>query len=512
MANLTLARLTRRDREMAVRAALGASRARLARQVLTESVLLALVGGALGLFFAYLGLDLLIAFAARLTPRASEIRLDAGVLLFALIVSFATSFLFGLIAALPIGGDLGAALKEGSIGATSGRNRARNALIVSQVALSFTLLIGAGLMTRSLIKLSNVDPGFKPENVLRMSISLNWTKYRQPKERREFHQRLLERLKGLSGVRYAAVSMTFPLETMGPMRNDLQIEGYNAPPGEPGPTADFRIASSDYFQTVGMPLLRGRAFTDSDNADAPRVVILNQFMARHYWGQRDPVGQRVSFDSGKTWSTVVGVAGDVKQYGLASPVVDEIYLPLLQEPLLESSLLVRTAVDPASMARDVIAVVHQIDPQQPVAHVQTLKQVRDDSLASPRLTAILLSLFAVLALVITAAGISGVVALAVSQRTHEIGIRMVLGATPANVLRMVLGQGMAPVLIGLCLGVAGAMALTRLMSSLLFGIEPADPLTFVTAVLVSVAIAAAACLWPARRATSIQPLVALRAE
>ncbi len=512
VANLTLARLTRRDREMAVRAALGASRARLVRQVLTESLLLALVGGALGLFLAYLGLDLLVAFAARLTPRADEIRLDASVLLFALVVSFATSFLFGLIAALPISGDLGAAMKEGSISVTSGRNRTRNALIVSQVALSFTLLIGAGLMTRSLIKLSNVDPGFNPENVLSMSISLNWTKYSQPKQTRDFYERLLERLKGLSGVRSAAVSMTFPLDTMGSMRNDLQIEGYTSPPGEPGPTGDFRDASSDYFETIGMPLLRGRAFTDSDNAEAPPVVIVNQSMARHYWGQRDPLGQRISFDDGKKWRTIVGVVGDVRQYGLASPVVDEVYVPFLQSPLLSASLLVRTAADPASIARDVIAVVHQIDPQQPVAHVQTLKQVRDDSLASPRLTAILLSLFAVLALVITAAGISGIVALAVSQRTHEIGIRMVLGATPADVLRMVLLQGMAPVLIGLCLGVVGALALTRVMSGLLFGIEPADPLTFVTALLVSAVIAAAACLWPARRATSIQPLVALRAE
>jgi predicted permease len=497
---------------MAVRAALGASRARLVRQVLTESVLLALLGGALGLFLAYLGLDLLVAFAARLTPRADEIRLDAGVLLFALVVSFATSFLFGLLASLPLSGDLGVALKEGGTSVTPGRNRTRNALIVSQVALSFTLLIGAGLMTRSLIKLSNVNPGFNPENVLSMSISLNWTKYSQPKQISDFFQHLLERVRALSGVRSAAVSMTFPLDTMGPMRNDLRIEGYNIPPGEPGPAGDFRDASSDYFETIGMPLLRGRTFTDSDNADAPPVVIINQSLARHYWNQQDPLAHRVSFDNGKTWRTIVGVVGDVKQYGLANPAPEEIYVPFPQSPLLGASLLVRTAANPISMARDVIAVVHQIDPQQPVAHVQTLKQVRDDSLASPRLTAILLSLFAVLALVITAAGISGIVALAVSQRTHEIGIRMVLGATPANVLGMVLRQGMAPVLIGLGLGVAGALALTGLMSSLLFGVEPADPFTFIASLLAAAAIAAVACLWPARRATSIQPIVALRAE
>ena len=290
VANLTLARLTRRDREMAVRAALGASRARLVRQLLTESVLLALLGGALGLFLAYLGLDLLVAFAARLTPRADEIRLDAAVLLFAFIISFATSFLFGLIASLPLSGDLGVALKEGAASVTLGRNRTRNALIVSQVALSFTLLIGAGLMTRSLIKLSNVPLGYNPENVLSMSISLNWTKYSQPKQMRDFFQSVLERVQGLSGVRSAAVSMTFPLDTMGSMRNDLRIEGYTIPPGEPGPTGDFRDASSDYFETIGMPLLRGRTFRDSDNADAPLVFIVNRSMARHYWGERDPVG------------------------------------------------------------------------------------------------------------------------------------------------------------------------------------------------------------------------------
>jgi putative ABC transport system permease protein len=515
VANLTLARLARREREMAIRSTLGASRVRLVRQVLTEGMLLALAGGSLGLLLASWGMDLLVSFAARLTPRADEIHIDTAVLVFTLVASLGTSLLFGLLASIPFGGDLTAALKEagGHSTAGAGRHRTRNALVVAQVALSFALLIGAGLMTRSLMKLQNVDAGFHPDHVLTMLLSLNFTKYDTGPKQIAFHRPLLERVKALPGVRSVAVSMTFPLNReMGPMRGGFLMEGRTIPPGTPQPLADYRTVSSAYFETIGMPLLRGRSFTDADTAEAPAVVIINQSMAHHNWGNDDPVGRRISYDDGKTWATIVGVVGDVRQYGLATQPTDELYLPLFQSPLNEATLLLRTAGDPAALAPQVISMIHQVDPQQPVARVQTMERVRNDSLSSSRLTAILLSLFAVLALVITTSGISGVVALTVSQRTHELGIRMALGATPGSVLRMVLRQAMVPVLVGLSLGMAGALLLSRLMSSLLYGIEPADPLTFLGAGVMSLVIAAMACLWPARRATAIPPMVALRSE
>ena len=514
VANLSLARLKRREREMAVRTALGASRSRLVRQILTESALLAVIGGAVGLFVAWQGLDLLVAFAAKLTPRAGEIRIDTPVLLFTLLVSLATSFLFGLIAAAPTREDLSAALKEAGGHSTEGSSghRLRNTLVVAQVALSFTLLIGAGLMTRSLTKLQHVDAGFNADHVLTMSISLNWSKYTNAQLRRGFYTPLLERVRALPGVRSAAASMSFPLNDMGPMQGSFRIEGRPIEPGAPEPMTDFQVVSSQYFETVGTPVLRGRAFTDADGADAPAVALVNLSMARHYWSNQDPIGMRISDDDGKKWITIVGVVGDVRRYGLATPPSDELYLPLPQSPLLGSTLVVRTAGDPASMTRELTSVVHQIDAQQPVAKVRTLEQVRHESLSSPRLTTILLSLFAVLALVITAFGISGVVGLSVSQRTHELGVRMALGATPGNLLRMVLRQGLAPILIGVFLGIAGAVALSRVLSGLLYGVEPLDPFTYVVAAILSLVIATVACVWPARRVTQIQPMIALRNE
>ncbi|HVG17783.1 MAG TPA: ABC transporter permease [Blastocatellia bacterium] len=517
VANLTLARLMRREREMVVRAALGAGRGRLIRQLLTESTLLSLLGGVLGLLLAAGGLHLLVAFAARFTTRASEISIDASVLLFTLIISVATGLVFGLMPAFTSEKNFTAALKEGSGRSTAGagRQRVRNALIVAQVAVSFMLLIGAGLMMRSLFKLQQVNPGYNPENVLAMRLSPNWSKYTTPQQYQEFFNRVLERVKPQPGVISASLASTYPMNPQGiangPFNRNFLIEGRPLAEGELAPRADSRVASPEYFQTIQMPLVTGRYFTEADNNEALPVAIINQTMARHRWSDEDPVGKRVSFDRGQTWTTIVGIVGDVKQYGLDREATDEIYTPLAQNNFA-GNLLVRTAADPMSMAQVMREAVYAIDPETAVDNVQTLEKVRSESLASPRLTAMLLGLFAGLALLITVAGISGVMALSVSQRTHEIGIRMALGASQGRVLAMVMRQGMTLIVVGLALGVVGALTLTGVLSALLFSVEPHDPVTFVAVSLVLIAVAALACFVPARRVTTIDPMLALRRE
>lgn len=514
VANLTLARLIRREREMALRSALGAGRGRLTRQLLTESTVLALAGGALGLVIALACVDLLMTFATRFTPRASEISIDGPVLLFTVAVSLLTGIALGLIPAVSRRKSLVSALQEGSDRSTlgAGRHRVRSLLIVAQVAVSFMLLIGAGLMVRTLIHLQRVDAGFQAERVLTMRIDLNFSKYTQVEPRRIFHERLLQSIDATPGVLSAAISADFPLnEGSGPNTGAFQIEGRPVPASDQLlPQADFQRASPAYFKTIGIPVLRGRAFSPADRAGTPRVALINQRLASRHFPGVDPLGKRVSFDQGENWISIVGIVGDVKQYGLATEPTDQLYLPVLQSPPLSATVLIRTAAAPMTMARLARETVHQIDPEQPVDRFRTLEQVRSLSLSSPRLTAVLLSLFALLALVITAMGITGVIAFSVSERTREFGIRLALGAQPSGVLRMVLRQGMALVLLGLSIGVAGALLLTRLMTGLLVGVPPTDPLTFLAVSLVLLAVAAAACFVPARRATAVEPLTALR--
>lgn len=517
VANLTLARLMRREREMAIRSALGAGRGRLIRQLLTESTLLSLAGGALGLLLAAGGLQLLVGFAERFTTRASEIRIDGLVLLFTLLVSVATGLIFGLMPAFSSDQHLTGTLKEGGGRSSAGlrRQRIRNLLIVAQVGVSFILLIWAGLMLRSLIKLQNVNPGFDPERVLVMRISPNWSKFNTNQDTRALLLRILDKARSEPGVLSAALGSTFPMNqlgiTSGPFNRGFQIEGHPIPEGELAPQADFRAASTDYFETVRQPLVRGRTFSEGDIDKAVPVAVINQATARHRWGDEDPIGRRVTFDRGQTWLTIVGVVGDVRQYGLDREPTDEIYVPLAQAGF-GGNLLVRTASDPMSIANLTREAVYEVDPDTAVDRVQTLEQVRSDAVASPRLTAILLAMFAGLALVITAAGIAGVMALSVNQRTHELGVRIALGATPGRVLGMVMRQGMSFVLVGISVGVVGALLLGRLMSSLLFAVEPTDPITFLAVALVLIAVAAAACFVPARRVTSIDPMLALRSE
>jgi predicted permease len=518
VANLSLARLSDRGRELAVRAALGAGRHRLLRQLLTESTLLALAGGALGLLVAALTLEALVGFAARFTPRAGEVRIDGTVLAFTLGLAVLTGLVVGTLPGLPAFERLARTLAgEGRMTAGRSRQRLRSALVVSQLALSFMLLIGAALMLRSFAKLQRVDAGFRTENVLTLTLDLNWAKYTNPARRVDrarvlgVIESLWERVRALPGVVTTGSAWTFPLNSA--WRNDgtFMIQARHAE-GQILPTADFLGASADYFDAIGVPVLRGRAFDAHDRDDAAPVALVSRGLARRHWGDADPVGQRISLDRGQSWRTVVGVVGDVRQTGLAQEPKDSVYLPFLQFPGFSSSLFVRTMVDPREVADQVRAQVRVLEPEAAVSGVRTLEEIRHEALSSPRLTTVLLGLFAALALAISAAGLSGVLAYSVSQRTQEIGIRMALGAAPGRVLAMLLGQGLAAAAIGLGLGLVGAIGLSRLISGLLFGVEPTDPLCFLGSALVLSAVALVACLLPARRATVIDPMLALRTE
>ena len=514
VANLNLSRMVRRERELAVRAALGAGRVRMFRQLLTESFMLAVIGGGLGLLFSWGALSLLVNFAARFTPRAREIHMDGTVLLFTLAVAVLTSVLSGTAPALAARDTVVGSLKEGGAQSTIGvgRRRMRSLLIVGQIAVSFLLLIGAGLMLRSFMRLQHVDPGFQPENVLTMDIALDFVKYNTNDKQRAFFEALLDKVQIQSGVKSAAASMMIPFTAGMTMTGDFQIEGQAPAPGQALPKADFRIVSPSYFEALHIPVLNGRGFLQIDRPGVPDVAIVNRSSARHLWGSQDPVGTRFSTDGGKTWTQVVGVVGDIKQYGLDRDVVDEIYVPMAQNPMGQASLVVKTAVEPMSIARGVIELLHGIDPNQPAARVRSLEEVRAESVAAPRLTANLLSLFALLALTIAATGIGGVMALAVGQRRHEIGVRMAIGARPGEILRMILGQGMVLAFFGVVLGLLGAFALTRLLQRLLFEVGPTDPLTFVGVAVVLSAATLVACYVPARRAARVDPIVALRVE
>jgi putative ABC transport system permease protein len=511
VANLTLAGLVRRDRELALRTALGAGRRRLVRQLLTESTLLALVGGTVGLAFAAAGLDLMISFAARFTPRAYEIAIDNTVLGFTLMLSLVTGLLFGTLPAL-CRQDVVVALRDGGDRATAGPagRRARGALIAGQLAVSFMLLIGAGLMLRSLVRLHHVDPGFNPENVVTARLDLNWSKYNRDRPVIQFSERLLARVRSVPGVTHAAIANTFPLNATTPHSNSFQIQGRWRDRHRPDPEAEVRSATSDYFAAVGIRLVRGRLYRDAEDDSDRKVAVINQSLARRYWGAADPIGQRVSDNGGRSWVTIIGIVSDVKHYGLDRGPVGEAYVPWSYEPWRDMRLVIRTQNDPVSIAASLRSIVREIDASQPVTEIQTLQELRREALASPRLTAILLGAFAALALGITITGLAGVVAFSVSQRTREFGVRMILGAEPREVLRMVLREGMAVVAVGLALGVAGALFFTRLLSGLLFEIEPRDPLTFLGVSFVLLTVAAAACLVPARRATLVQPVTALR--
>jgi putative ABC transport system permease protein len=513
VANLTLARMLRRDRELAMRSALGAGRWRLVRQLLTESTLLALAGGAFGLLFAWSTVDMLTTFVSRFTARTGEIGIDPQVLGFTLLASILTGLIFGTVPALSSRVDLVSTLKSGGKGMSDAgsRRRLQSALIVAQVSVSVVLLVGAALLLLSFYRLQRVDAGYRGDRVLSAEVFGNFTKYPDAQSLRRLYLSILERLETMPGVVSAAVTNAVPLAGIQPGQTRFQIQGriYDSP--DHRPTADVRVASAKYFETLGIPLRRGRVFNELDHDRAAQVAIINESMVRH-WEGRDPIGAEVSFDNGQNWVTIVGVVGDVKSFGLDRDAVAQVYRPLRQTGGIGGRVLVRTIGEPMEAARLIREAVHTVDPDIPIENVSTLDEIRDRSLARPRLTAVLLGVFAALALLVTITGITGVIATSVSQRTQEFGIRMALGASQHGVLRMVLRQGLVLVIFGLLIGIGAALALARVLQSYLYRTAPTDPLTFVAAAAALMAAGTLACLGPAWRATRVDPMAALRAE
>jgi predicted permease len=512
VANLALARIMRREQEMAVRAALGANRVRLIRQLLTESTLLSVAGGALGLLLASGCVELLVRFVGRFTTRAAEVRISTEVLLFTLGISVLTGLIFGSIPALAQRLNLVTSLKEGSANATvkAGGVRLRNVLVAGQVALSFVLLIGAGLMVRSFIKLQQVNAGYNPENVLTANVPLNFSKYNN-QETLTFFDRVMRKLEATPGILAVGVNNGAPLAPGMPMNTTFIVEGRPVNEREALPSTDVEFVSPGSMQLLGIPLISGRFFTPHDNADSPEVAIISRSLAQHFFPNEDPLDKRIYADNGKTWVKVVGVVGDVKYYGLDQETKDTAYVSFAQTPM-GSTLLVKTAGNPMNYAQQVREAVLSVDPEQPVNGIQTLQELRGDTLVQSRLTALLLALFAGLALAIAATGLSGVTALMVSQRTREIGIRMALGAQSNEVLRMVLMQGMSVIAVGLVVGTVAALIFSRVMKTLLFETTVTDPVTFIGVALVFLAVGLAASYVPARRVTKVDPLIALRSE
>jgi putative ABC transport system permease protein len=514
VASLTLARTLRRDREIAMRTALGAGRGRLVRQLLTESALVALAGGGVGLLFAYLTVDMLTAFAGRFTERTGEVAVDGPVLAFTLLASMATGLLFGILPALSARVDLGASLKQGQMqaGDASSRRRLQGALIAAQVAVSVVLLAAAGLLAVSFHRLQQVDPGYRADGVLSAEVFGNFSRYGSADALRRLYVPLVERLAREPGVVAAAVTNAVPLAGQVPGSARFDIEGRAVDDPDRRPATDVRVASPQYFATLGITRLSGRVFTDLDGEAQAPVAVINRSMTR-YWDGRDPLGSRISFDGGERWLTVVGVVADVRQFELARDAVAQVYIPLAQTPFgLAGRVLVRTAGDPRAFARTLREAVRAVDPQLPVENVQTLADLRDGNLASPRLTATLLAVFAGLAVAVTLAGLGGVIATSVSQRTREFGLRMALGASRPRVLATVLGQALAVVGVGLLLGVGGALALGRVLGAYLYQTAPTDPVVLAAVAGAFLLAGTLACLGPARRATSVDPLTALRAE
>jgi putative ABC transport system permease protein len=516
VANLLLARATARRKEIAIRTALGASRWRLVRQLLTESVLMAIVGGGLGLLLAVWGVDVLIKLNQNNIPRAREIGIDSRVLAFTFGLSLLTGILFGLIPALQASKtELTEALKEGGrTSSGSHRARFRNLLVVSEIALALVLLIGAGLMVKSFARLLHVNPGFEPQNLLTMQVALPSTKYSEPSQRAAFYQQALDKIKTLPGVQSAGAVSHLPLS--GSIASGFfSIEGQQYPPGEQLPHTDLRAASPQYLQTMGIPVLKGRYFDERDTDAAPNVAIIDETLARRYWPNEDPLGKRISFnrrENVQVWREIVGVVGAVKHKGLDADYRGQLYFPHPQNPWGNMYLVVRTTNEPSSMAAMVRSAIQSVDKDQPVYRVMTMETLLNESVAQRRFSMLLLTLFAVVAVVLAIVGLYGVMSYGVSQRTHEIGIRMALGAQARDVLRMVVGQGLLLALIGVGIGLVAALLLTRVMSSLLFGVSATDPFMFASIPLILAVVALLACYIPARRATKVDPMVALRYE
>jgi putative ABC transport system permease protein len=521
VANLLLARAAARQKEMAVRAALGASRLRIIRQLLTESLLLALAGGGLGLLLAFGILKLLLAFAPQDIPRLNDISIDPRALGFTLLLSVLTGVIFGLAPALQASRpDLNATLKEGGAGATGGasRHRLRGLLVVAEVSMALVLLIGAGLLLKSFTRLRETKLGFNPDHVLTASVTLPQADYPTAALMKTYYRQSLARIAARPEARAAGVVNSLPLGNTGfGVQGDLTVEGESE--SRPGVIASKLAVSGDYFRAIGAPMLQGRAFNDRDTAEAPAVAIISETLARRLWPNEDALGKRINIGfPGETWREVVGVVGDVRQRELGAPPAMALYQPFQQVAdrlwwmIGEATFVIRTDAEPQSFIAGLRSELQAVDKEVPPHNVATMEQVIAKKVADPRFYTLLLGSFSALALALSAAGIYSVISYSVTQRTHEIGIRLALGAQSGAILRLVVGQGMALTLAGLAIGLAGAFALTRVLSDFLYQVSVTDPATFALLSLLLAAVALLACWIPARRATKLDPLVALRRE
>jgi predicted permease len=532
IANLLLARATARRRELAIRAAMGAGRWRIARQLLTESVLLAIIGGGCGLLIAHWGIKLILYVSPTAIPRSREITLDWRVLAFTLAVSFVTGILFGLVPAIQAGEvDVHETLKETGRG-TSGRHWLRSSLVIVEVATTMILLIGAGLMIRSFYRLQNVNPGFSYEHLTSFNVSLPQKKYPTEEQRSQFFQRLLENIRTLPGVQTMGAASGLPLGNNG-WQTSFVVDGRPMPPRSEIPLMEACTVTPDYFRAMNIPLLRGRYFTDQDNRSfiagrdlsklnegermitGSNVIIIDEEFARRFWPNEEAVGKRIRFgtDPKAPVLTVVGVVGRVKMESLTDDSNRvQGYFSFAQIPFNGMTVIIKGNGDPNQLIASARQQVKSIDPDQPIYNIRTMDEIRGESVAPQRLNLTLLSIFAGIAFVLAIVGIYGVMSYSVTQRTHEIGIRMAIGAQPRDVFRMVLGQGMLLTVVGLAFGLVGAFALTRLMTTMLFGIKPTDPATFAAVAVVLAMVAVIACYIPGRRATKVDPVTSLRYE
>jgi len=513
VANLFLARASGRQKEIALRAALGASRFRLVRQFLTESVFLALIGGALGVCVASWGVYFLATARIVSLPRSQGISVDGRVLLFSLAVSFFAGILFGLAPAWRATKfNLVQALSEGSRGSSAGArlNRTGALLVIAEISLSVVLLAGAGLLLESFSRLLHVSLGFSPQNVLMFQMSLPNTKYSQPFQMADFHAQLRDRVAALPGVRSVATAVIVP--PFGALFAPYLVEGMPPLPRGQRPLAMWNSISPSYFQTMGISLLRGRTFTDADREKSLGVVIISESLAKQYWSNEDPIGKHIQIARETTPSEIVGIVADIRNRGLNADISDELYTPLPQRPWSTMSVVVKTVGDPLQSVAAVRSVVSAQDRDQPMTQVQTMEQNISSSVAQQRLSAILLALFAGVALSLASIGIYGVTSYSVAQRKREIGIRVAMGAQPSDVLYLILGFGAKLAAIGLVVGLLAAVALMQLMKTLLFGVSATDPVTLTCVSVTLAVVTLLACYIPARRAMSVDPIVALRAE
>ena len=522
VANLLLARAAARAKEIAVRTALGASRDRLVRQLLTESLLLALAGGGLGLFLAFWGVRSVIALNPANLPRAEEIGIDAPVMAFTLFVSLLTGLLFGLAPAVHAStADLHGMLKEGGRGSAGDRGGQglRRMLVVAEVALALTLLTGAGLLVKSFARLEGVDPGFDPDRLLTFNLALPPARYPSDTQRVAFFDQVLPAIAAVPGVRAAGATSVMPFGGNWSTAS-FEIEGYQPPPKQPGPWGDVRIVSPGFLETLRAPLRRGRPLSPEDRAGTPKVAVIDEEFVRRYWPTDDPIGKRFTFGpppgaadtSAREWITVVGVVGHTKHEGLDAENRLQLYLPYAQRPPPALAFAVRTAGDPAQYVNQMRRAVQSVDPDQPISGVRTMDELIAQSVGQRRLSMLLLSLFSGIALVLASVGIYGLMSYSVTQRSRELGVRIALGAGRSDVLRLVLRQGMSLALLGIVIGVGAAFALTRLIASQLYGVGATDPATFLGVALLLAATALAANLLPALRAMRVDPAVVLREE